>query len=157
MASTLNGRRGTDTGSGTIEAANDKGIKVNGAWLNYSKYPGGRPQDMPRGLEVGDRVHYRTDGSFIKDLSADGPWAGESDAKQIDRELKMPFDRMAAEEQQRMDRQAAVDATELRITKLSCLKSACSAAPHGAPADELISVAEKLVAWALAPRATENG
>ena len=48
---------------GVVEARNDTGIKVQGAWLNKSRF---RPLDLP---EVGSRVHATLDPKgFLRDL-----------------------------------------------------------------------------------------
>ena len=45
MTMATNHRNGTENLSGTVEATNDKGIKVGGQWFNYSQF--GPEQQRP--------------------------------------------------------------------------------------------------------------
>ena len=72
------------TFEGRIEARNDTGIKLNGEWLNRSRF--GPRVELP---EVGDQVHVEVDGKgFLKTwwrLLDEEPTAGASRDERIAR------------------------------------------------------------------------
>jgi len=64
MSMATNRRNGTENLSGTVEATNDKGIKVAGQWWNWSQYG----PELPRPLR-GQAVQLQVKGNFIKSLA----------------------------------------------------------------------------------------
>ena len=50
--------------SGTIERVNEKGIKVNGEWFNFSKFMSNVPV-----LREGDKIEFKSSKNFINEVS----------------------------------------------------------------------------------------
>lgn len=61
--------------SGTIERVNEKGIKVNGEWFNFSKFMSSVPT-----LREGDLIEFKSSKNFINEVSKVSPANGSSKA-----------------------------------------------------------------------------
>ena len=59
--------------SGTIERVNDKGIKVNGEWFNFSKFMSSVPT-----LREGDLIEFKSSKNFINEVSKVTPANGST-------------------------------------------------------------------------------
>ncbi len=59
--------------SGTIERVNDKGIKVNGEWFNFSKFMSNVPA-----LHEGDLIEFKSSKNFINEVSKVTPANGSA-------------------------------------------------------------------------------
>ena len=59
--------------SGTIERVNDKGIKVNGEWFNFSKFMSNVPV-----LREGDLIEFKSSKNFINEVSKVTPANGSA-------------------------------------------------------------------------------
>ncbi len=59
--------------SGTIERVNDKGIKVNGEWFNFSKFMSSVPT-----LREGDLIEFKSSKNFINEVSKVTPANGSA-------------------------------------------------------------------------------
>ena len=57
--------------SGTIERVNEKGIKVNGEWFNFSKFLSNVPT-----LREGDLIEFKSSKNFINEVSKVSPANG---------------------------------------------------------------------------------
>ena len=57
--------------SGTIERVNEKGIKVNGEWFNFSKFMSSVPT-----LREGDMIEFKSSKNFINEVSKVSPANG---------------------------------------------------------------------------------
>ena len=57
--------------SGTIERVNEKGIKVNGEWFNFSKFMSSVPT-----LREGDLIEFKSSKNFINEVSKVTPTNG---------------------------------------------------------------------------------
>ncbi|MCL5021100.1 MAG: hypothetical protein M1339_05445 [Bacteroidetes bacterium] len=57
--------------SGTIERVNEKGIKVNGEWFNFSKFMSNVPV-----LREGDKIEFKSSKNFINEVSKVTPTNG---------------------------------------------------------------------------------
>ncbi len=57
--------------SGTIERVNEKGIKVNGEWFNFSKFMSSVPA-----LREGDLIEFKSSKNFINEVSKVSPANG---------------------------------------------------------------------------------
>ena len=57
--------------SGTIERVNEKGIKVNGEWFNFSKFMSNVPV-----LHEGDMIEFKSSKNFINEVSKVTPANG---------------------------------------------------------------------------------
>ena len=71
--------------SGTIERVNEKGIKLNGEWFNFSKF-------MPRvpELKEGDLIEFKSSKNFINEVSRVTPGNGTSERKDVHAEAPKP-------------------------------------------------------------------
>ena len=61
--------------SGTIERVNDKGIKVNGEWFNFSKFMSNVPV-----LHEGDMIEFKSSKNFVNEVSKVTPANGSARA-----------------------------------------------------------------------------
>ena len=61
--------------SGTIERVNEKGIKVNGEWFNFSKFMSNVPV-----LHEGDKIEFNSSKNFINEVSKVTPANGSAKA-----------------------------------------------------------------------------
>ena len=59
--------------SGTIERVNEKGIKVNGEWFNFSKFMSSVPN-----LREGDLIEFKSSKNFINEVSKVTPANGSA-------------------------------------------------------------------------------
>ena len=59
--------------SGTIERVNEKGIKVNGEWFNFSKFMSNVPV-----LNEGDMIEFKSSKNFINEVSKVTPANGSA-------------------------------------------------------------------------------
>ena len=59
--------------SGTIERVNEKGIKVNGEWFNFSKFIPSVPT-----LHEGDLIEFKSSKNFINEVSKVSPANGSA-------------------------------------------------------------------------------
>ena len=59
--------------SGTIERVNEKGIKVNGEWFNFSKFMSSVPA-----LREGDLIEFKSSKNFINEVSKVSPANGSA-------------------------------------------------------------------------------
>lgn len=59
--------------SGTIERVNEKGIKVNGEWFNFSKFMSTVPV-----LREGDKIEFKSSKNFINEVSKVTPVNGSA-------------------------------------------------------------------------------
>ena len=59
--------------SGTVERANEKGIKVNGEWFNFSKFMSNVPV-----LHEGDMIEFKSSKNFINEVSKVTPANGSA-------------------------------------------------------------------------------
>ena len=59
--------------SGTIERVNEKGIKVNGEWFNFSKFMSNVPA-----LREGDLIEFKSSKNFINEVSKVTPANGSA-------------------------------------------------------------------------------
>ncbi len=59
--------------SGTIERVNEKGIKVNGEWFNFSKFMSSVPT-----LREGDLIEFKSSKNFINEVSKVSPANGSA-------------------------------------------------------------------------------
>ena len=59
--------------SGTIERVNEKGIKVNGEWFNFSKFMSSVPT-----LREGDLIEFKSSKNFINEVSKVTPANGSA-------------------------------------------------------------------------------
>lgn len=59
--------------SGTIERVNEKGIKVNGEWFNFSKFMSSVPN-----LREGDLIEFKSSKNFINEVSRVSPANGSA-------------------------------------------------------------------------------
>lgn len=59
--------------SGTIERVNEKGIKVNGEWFNFSKFMSNVPV-----LREGDLIEFKSSKNFINEVSKVTPANGSA-------------------------------------------------------------------------------
>ena len=59
--------------SGTIERVNEKGIKVNGEWFNFSKFMSNVPV-----LREGDLIEFKSSKNFINEVSKVTPTNGSA-------------------------------------------------------------------------------
>lgn len=61
--------------SGTVERVNEKGIKVNGEWWNFSKFCTSQPV-----LHEGDLIEFKSSKNFINEVSKVIPANGSANA-----------------------------------------------------------------------------
>lgn len=59
--------------SGTVERVNEKGIKVNGEWFNFSKFMSNLPV-----LREGDLIEFKSSKNFINEVSKVTPSNGSA-------------------------------------------------------------------------------
>ncbi len=115
---TANGT-GAETIAGTVEALNERGVKVGGRWLNVSQW---HPIELPR---RGELVRIRVDGKgYIKAVESGG-------ADTVD------------------PHHGPVAGRETAIIRQTCLKAAaefCAARPELNSAD-LLALAERMEVW----------
>lgn len=78
--------------TGQVEGVNDSGIKVDGFWFNYSKYPGKTLADLPMHSE-GDVVDLKVKDKWIEQLSR-----REASSARSQREVRVPVEEEAEEE-----------------------------------------------------------
>ena len=69
--------------SGTIERVNEKGIKVNGEWFNFSKFMSNVPV-----LHEGDKIEFNSSKNFINEVSKVTP--ANCSAKSVAAAPKVP-------------------------------------------------------------------
>jgi hypothetical protein len=113
----------TTTLTGTVEAVNERGIKLQGAWLNLSKW---KPLPLPtRGALVSVDVK---DGRFLDRIDVlDGQDAHSEPQRAV----------------------AGPGARERLITRLACLRSAVqlAAGKGDLTSADVLKVAERFEAW----------
>ncbi len=59
--------------SGTVDRVNEKGIKVNGEWFNFSKFMSNVPV-----LREGDKIEFKSSKNFINEVSKVTPASGSA-------------------------------------------------------------------------------
>ena len=112
------------TFEGTVEARNERGIKVDGEWLNVSKYH--VIHDLP---EVGETVRGEVDSKgFLKSVSSiDAPWIPTTNAE------------------------PRASEREERIARLTVLKAAANfaAARSDIKSADVLTIADRWLAWVM--------
>lgn len=167
MSSATNGthRAPRDGEFGTIEATNDKGIKLNGRWLNYSRYVD--PDSSWPVVQVGDPVEAHITGDhwlkgLVKIEDGSDPFADE-EAERAARRAKLAKDNETdfpeGSDPPRPPRQAApvpAQSTpigadrERQIARLTCIKAAAEIIAQGRlPVTALYDLADEMYSWAL--------
>jgi hypothetical protein len=121
---------------GVVEATNEKGIRVQGRWFNFSRY-----HDVPR-PEKGQQVALEARGNFINRLTIAAPTAAPP------AETSTPVASTASPASPVLD---TIDLRERRIIRQTVLKVAANflALRPEAKLGEVIRTAELLEKWVM--------
>ena len=114
---------------GAVEAVNERGVKVAGAWHNFSRYT-----DVPRPMK-GAAVELEVKGGFIRKLAVVAPAATEM--PRLGPESPVP----PRETRER---------TSLRLAVLKAAAQFASTRPD-AKSTDVLTIAERWEAWVIRP------